>query len=257
MGRHRTRSWDAVLTLNHQHDDLQMIPELVKELDTGADVVLCTSSRKRRPGFLSRVAYEGFRAAYKRLSGLDINRDLASFRVVTRSVITHLMRQPSAVDSYRHLALCSGFVVRTVASPAKVSEEKETTLLNDIDKALGLLISTSDAPMRTASTLLLFGALANLLYSLYVVAIAIFKNHVAEGWVSTSLQASGMFFLISTALFFMGEYIVKNGRAGRVSAGYVIAQQLCSESKHFQRINVEGAVGGTVSSIPAAKRKLA
>lgn len=44
------------------------------------------------------------------------------------------------------------------------------------------------------SALYLFGATANLLYSIYIMLIALFKHDIAPGWVSMSLQQSGMFF---------------------------------------------------------------
>ena len=52
-----------------------------------------------------------------------------------------------------------------------------------------------------------FGSLSNLLYSLYVVLILIFKSDVAPGWVTLSLQQSGMFFLISLVLLIISEHI--------------------------------------------------
>ncbi len=62
--------------------------------------------------------------------------------------------------------------------------------------------------MRMVTSLSLFGAVANVLYSIYVVGISLFKVDVEPGWVSLSLQQSGMFFLISLVLLVLGEYIL-------------------------------------------------
>ena len=70
------------------------------------------------------------------------------------------------------------------------------------------LISTSDAPMRIVSTLAVFGALMNIIYSIYILIIALVKTNVAEGWITLSLQQSGMFFLISIFFFILSEYIL-------------------------------------------------
>lgn len=57
-----------------------------------------------------------------------------------------------------------------------------------------MLVSTTRTPMRLVSAPYLFGATANLLYSIYIMLIALFKHDIAPGWVSMSLQQSGMFF---------------------------------------------------------------
>jgi hypothetical protein len=59
------------------------------------------------------------------------------------------------------------------------------------------------------SLLSIFGAAINVIYSIYVVIIAILKTNVAEGWLTLSLQQSGMFFLISLFFLILSEYILK------------------------------------------------
>ena len=66
--------------------------------------------------------------------------------------------------------------------------------------------------MRLVTALLIFGALSNALYSVYVLAIATFKADVAPGWVTLSLQQSGMFLLLSLVLLVMGEYMIYMAR---------------------------------------------
>jgi hypothetical protein len=82
--------------------------------------------------------------------------------------------------------------------------------------------------MRVVSTLCLFGAGANVAYSLYVIAVALLKADVAPGWVTLSLVQSGMFFLISLVLFVVGEYVVHV--AGQAGGGppYYVARELTS-----------------------------
>ena len=63
--------------------------------------------------------------------------------------------------------------------------------------------------MRLVTVLTLFGAAANLFYTVYILMIAIFKSDIADGWLSLSLQQSGMFFLISIFFFILSEYILE------------------------------------------------
>ena len=94
--------------------------------------------------------------------------------------------------------------------------------------------------MRIVTSLSLFGAAANLLYSAYIVAIGIFKADVAPGWVSLSLQQSGMFFLISMVLLVLGEYILHMTRLNNEGPLYHVAQEFTSvRMTRREKLNVE------------------
>ena len=115
-------------------------------------------------------------------------------------MLNFILQHPQPVLSYRHLPATGGFsrVNLNYSAKPKVSHTKR--LGESIDRGMRLLVSTTRAPMRLVTTLSLFGAVANLVYSIYVVAIGILKTDVAPGWISMSLQQSGMFFLISLVL---------------------------------------------------------
>src|SRR3569833_614512 len=105
-----------------------------------------------------------------------------------------------------------------------------------------LLVSTSRTPMRLVTSLSLLGAVANLLYSFYVVAIALIKADVAPGWVCLSLQKSGMFFLISLVLLVLGEYILHMARLSNVGPLYLIGQEFTSaRMTRLEKLNIEEA----------------
>src|SRR5690606_13137581 len=96
------------------------------------------------------------------------------------------------------------------------------------NRGMRLLVSTTPAPMRLVTSLSLFGAGANLAYSVYVVIIGIFKDDVAPGWVSMSLQQSGMFFLISLVLLVLGEYILHMASLSNEGPRYHVGQEFTS-----------------------------
>jgi hypothetical protein len=115
-----------------------------------------------------------------------------------------------------------------------------------IDRGMRLLVSTTQAPMRLVTSLSLFGAAANLLYSIYVVAVGIFKSDVAPGWVSMSLQQSGMFFLISLVLLVLGEYILHMASLSNEGPLYHVGQEFTSaRMTRKEKLNIE-----TVTSQP-------
>jgi hypothetical protein len=94
--------------------------------------------------------------------------------------------------------------------------------------------------MRLVTSLSLFGAVSNLVYSIYVIAIAMFKTNVAPGWVTLSLQQSGMFFLISLVLLVLGEYVLHMARLSNDGPPYHVAQELTSSViTRREKLNIE------------------
>jgi hypothetical protein len=105
-----------------------------------------------------------------------------------------------------------------------------------------LLVTTSHAPLRWVAMLALFGAFANIVYSVYVILIAIFKADVAPGWVTLSLQSSGMFFLLSLVLLVLSEYILNMASLSNQGPLYHVAQEFTSEKlTRRERLNLEFA----------------
>jgi len=103
-----------------------------------------------------------------------------------------------------------------------------------------LLVSTTRAPMRLVTSLSLFGAIANLVYSVYVVAVGFLKTDVAPGWISLSLQQSGMFFLISLVLLVLGEYILHMVSLSNEGPLYHVGQEFTSaRMTRREKLNIE------------------
>jgi hypothetical protein len=83
------------------------------------------------------------------------------------------------------------------------------------------------------------------LYSLYVIAIALFKEEVSPGWVTLSLQQSGMFFLLSLVLLVLGEYVLYMAKLAANAPSYFVADEFASAQVTRQkRLNVETDEGG-------------
>jgi hypothetical protein len=142
--------------------------------------------------------------------------------------------------TYRHLPATAGFarVNLNYSARPKISQAKR--LGESIDRGMRLLVSTTRAPMRLVTSLSLFGAVANLVYSIYVVAIGLLKTDVAPGWISLSLQQSGMFFLISLVLLVLGEYILHMASLSNEGPLYHVGQEFTSaRMTRREKLNIE------------------
>jgi len=95
-------------------------------------------------------------------------------------------------------------------------------------EALDIITSHSTQPLRFMSWVGFFASVVNLVYALYVVIIALTKKNVAEGWVSTSLELSGMFFILFLFMVILSEYIGKILVESRRDARYYVLDELSS-----------------------------
>ena len=78
---------------------------------------------------------------------------------------------------------------------------------------------------------------------------------MAPGWVTTSLQQSGMFFLISLVLLVLGEYILQMASLSNQCPAYVVGQEFTSaRMTHREKLNLEDASAGTRLPGAAASR---
>jgi hypothetical protein len=144
--------------------------------------------------------------------------------------------------TYRHLPTAGGFTRVNLSYSATPKFLVTKRLGESIDLGMRLLVSTTRAPMRLVTSLSLFGAVANVIYSIYVVGVAILLTDVAPGWISMSLQQSGMFFLISLVLLVLGEYILQMASLSNDGPLYHVAQEFTSaRMTRREKLNIEVA----------------
>ncbi|TLP74710.1 glycosyltransferase [Pseudomonas nitroreducens] len=233
---------DFVAVIDPLIDDIAFIPEMLDRAVGGADVVFANNARKPTQSLAYRAAYAAFNGLYNAFSGVHLAKDAPQYRMLSKRVINFILQHPQPAVSYRHLPATGGFSRAYLTYSATPKAARQKRLGDSIDRGMRLLVSTTRAPMRLVTYLSMFGAGANLVYSIYVVAIGIFKSNVAPGWVSFSLQQSGMFFLISLVLLVLGEYILHMASLSNEGPAYHVAQEFTSaRMTRLERLNVEEA----------------
>lgn len=231
---------DYVAVIDPLDDDINFLPEMLDRAVSGADVVFANNEQKSSQSMAYRSAYAIFNQLYKWFNGIHLAKEAPQYRVLSKRVINFILQHPQPAMSYRHLPATGGFARANLSYSAAPKIAQTKKLSESIDRGLRLLVSTTRAPMRLVTSLSLFGAVANLLYSVYVVAIAFFKTDVAPGWVSMSLQQSGMFFLISLVLLVLGEYILNMVSLQNEGPLYHVGQEFTSaRMTRREKLNIE------------------
>jgi len=238
---------DYVAVLDPLADDILFLPQMLDKAVSGAEVVFASNAQKSPQSLPYRLAYAAFNSLFKRLNGVHLAKDAPQYRLISKRVVNFILQHPQPAMSYRHLPATGGFAQAHLDYSAAPKMLQTKRLGDSIDRGMRLLVSTTRAPMRLVTALSLFGAGANLIYSVYVLAIGLFKADVAPGWVSLSLQQSGMFFLISLVLWVLGEYIVNMVSLSNEGPLYHVGQEFTSaRMTRREKLNIEETASHTV-----------
>jgi hypothetical protein len=169
----------------------------------------------------------------------SLNKD-SNYRLLSKKVVNFILNYPRPSIIYNNLVSVTGFNKNNLFYDYEYVEKKKKNSIFRVNETIINLISKNRLPIRFASFLMFFGSLSNLLYSLYVVLILIFKSDVAPGWVTLSLQQSGMFFLISLVLLIISEHITNLSYLTNEGPLFYIGQEFTSENiKRIKKLNVE------------------
>ncbi|WP_349617550.1 glycosyltransferase [Azotobacter salinestris] len=224
-------------------DDIGFLPTMLEQAMKGAEVVFACNRQKPAQDLAYRLAHAFFNALYRLFSGIHLDREAPQYRILSRRVANFILQHPQPAIAYRHLPASGGFARANLDYSARPKGRTSKHLFDSIDRSMRLLVSTTHAPMRLVTSLSLFGAVANLLYSAYVIAVGLFKSDIAPGWISVSLQQSGMFFLISLVLLVLGEYILTMASLSSEGPRFYVSQEFTSaRMTRREKLNVEEAL---------------
>lgn len=248
---HDTASWiglenalgDFIAVIDPLTDDLSMLDKMLDKAVSGADVVFAHNEYQQPQSLLYKSAYAIFNFIYKTSNGVNLSKEAPLYRVVNKRIVNYLLQFPQPIVSYRYLPATKSFKHVNLSYQYTPPMNRPKNFKEGLNRGMRMLVSTTRTPMRLVSALCLFGATANLLYSIYIMLIALFKHDIAPGWVSMSLQQSGMFFLISLVLLVLSEYLLHMVSLTNEGPLYVVGQELTSaRMTRCEKLNVEEAV---------------
>lgn len=231
---------DFVAVIDPLTDDIEFLSEMLDKAVGGADVVFANNQQKAPQSIVYQVFHVVFHQLYKHFNNVHLAEEAPQFRILSKKVVNFILQHPQPAMTYRHLPATGGFARVNLSYSTAPMLSHNKRLGESIDRGMRLLVSTTRAPMRLVTSLSLFGAVANLVYSFYVIVIALVKTDVAPGWVSLSLQQSGMFFLMSLVLFVLGEYIMHMVSLSNEGPLYHVAQEFTSaRMTRREKLNIE------------------
>lgn len=257
---HDTASWiglenalgDFIVVIDPLADDFSMLVQMLDKAVRGADVVFAHNEYQPPQSFLYKSAYAVFNFIYKTSNGVNLSKEAPLYRVVNKRIVNYLLQFPQPVVSYRYFPATKSFKHVNLKYQYTPPISRPKNFKEGINRGMRMLVSTTRTPMRLVSALCLFGATTNLVYSLYIMLVALFKHDIAPGWISMSLQQSGMFFLISLVLLVLSEYLLHMVSLTNEGPLYVVGQELTSaRMTRREKLNVEEVGAQTSNSVHA------
>ena len=231
---------DFVAVADPFTDDISFLLEMIGQAVSGADVVFASNDQQIPDGVGYRAANSVFNGLYRSFSRVDLAKDAPRYRLLSKSVVNFILQHHQPAMTYRHLPATGGFARVNLSYSTTPRASPAKPLGRSIDRGMRQLVAATRTPMRLATVLCLFGALANLIYSLYVIAIAVAKDDIGPGWVSLSLQQSGMFLLISVVLLVLSEYILHTASSSSGGPLYHVGQEFTSSRMtRYEKLNIE------------------
>lgn len=221
---------DFVCTFNPRTDPVEALPEMILLCKQHGGIVHGLAENPQSRGIIRGFAGAAFRRYCRKHLGVEIKRGVSDLRVMSRQAVNALLQIREQSRYLRVLTLMLGYNHEFFSYRMTNREEArhQKHLRAEISTAIDLLTANTRHPLRLITCIGMLGACLNLVYAAYVVVIYLTKPDVASGWTTTSLQLSGMFFLVCSILTVMSEYLGTILREVRGRPLYFIAEEATS-----------------------------
>ncbi len=235
---------DFVAVLERAAIEADILPGMLAAAMEGAEVVLANNTAPAPVSAFYRFSRVCFFATCRLLTGVDLRNDAPRSRLLSRRVVNYLHQFNVPTVMYRALPAAAGFTKAVIPYHRIESHDTDRDLWGGFDRGVQLLVTTTSAPLRIVNLCSLFGAVANVVYSLYVIFVALTQENIARGWTTLSLQQSGMFFLLSVVLFVLGEYVLNIPALSAGSPRWHVTREFMSATiSRRDRLNVQESIG--------------
>ncbi len=190
-------------------DPPELLPEMMKLMDAGADNVYGKRIRRKGIPLWKKMAYKSYYRLLTFLAGCEIPEDTGDFRLISRRIVDAINRMPEQHRFLRGMISWSGY--QQVAIPyerdARFAGNSGYTLAKLFQFAIDGITSFSIKPLRMATLLGLLTGTLSLLFAGYVALATIIHGQPVAGW--SSLMVA-ILFVGSLQLFVLGiigEYL--------------------------------------------------
>ena len=221
---------DYVVVLVPETDPPSLIPAMVEKCRELDGMVMGVDQNGLGGGPVRRVLKRFFHAYMRSMLQTELLPGCTDFCVLGRRMVNALTQFR---ESYRQLRLLSATVgYRRAAFPytllSRTGRKQQKSFIEELHQALEMVVAHSRQPLRIVSWLGWLAGFLNILYTIYVVLVYIFKKDVAPGWTSQSFMQGVMFFCLFSLLSILSEYVGRILEESRGRPLYFVTDELNS-----------------------------
>jgi len=217
---------DAVIPIDVDlQDPIEVIPQLIRKWQEGADVVLAKRIDRSSDNFLKRKAAETFYRLHNFISEPKIEENVGDFRLMSRRVVDAIRQMPERKLFMKGILSWVGFptqIVEYVRAP-RVAGSSKFNGWKLWNLALEGITSFSTFPLRVWTYLGFLAAAFSLFYAIWMVVDKLFWGNAVPGYPSlmTAILFLGGVQLMGIGV--LGEYIGRIYIESKNRPRYVVA----------------------------------
>jgi polyisoprenyl-phosphate glycosyltransferase len=206
-------------------DEPEVIPELLRQHEAGADVVYARRA-SREEGLLLRAAYRVYYRLMAALSEVPLPLDSGDFALLGAPVVTALKRMPERQRYLRGLRAWVGFkqVGVDVQRKARAAGRPKYTTWKLMQLALDGICSFSTVPLRAAALTGFIAIVAACAFSIYAVYMRIASGTVPVGFTASLIITTLLSGVQLLFLGVIGEYLGRVYAEAKGRPTYVVAE---------------------------------
>lgn len=201
---------DAVVTLDGdlQHPP-EVIPELVRRWDEGAQVVYGTMAERQGESRLKSVTASAFYRTLTRLTDIEVPDAAGDFRLVDRAALDAFLLMRERNRYLRGMFSWVGFdqVGVPYTSAPRTAGESKYTMGRMVRLASDAIVGFSDRPLRLALNVGFLVALGSILFGASAVVSKVAGLFVVPGWTSVMVLMGVVGGVQLIVLGIIGEYV--------------------------------------------------
>ena len=200
---------DYVVVALPETDPPALIPQMVERSRSGHRTIVGVRRTRGGDGALLRMGAKLFYWYCNKKLGLSIAENSTYFRVLSRQAVNAITQIRDRARFLRVFSADVGFAADPFEYDAisRRASPRRRGLEESIRLAIRIVVANSTHPLRAVSWLGLMLSLLNVLYMGYVALVYLFKDRVAEGWTTLSIQNAVMFFCLFLFVTVLCEYV--------------------------------------------------
>lgn len=234
---------DYLILMDINTDPSSLIPVMIKTANTGYNLVIGERNDRKDDTIFERTSAFLFYRVSKNLTNYNINPYDSDFICMSRKMVNSLIQIRDRNRYLKYLKLEVGYNHTTIKFDRiqRSKKKKRRKLLDTVSFAMEIITTNSDKLLKRAALLGFSISLLNLFYVIYIIGIAIFKNNVAAGWISSSTLNSIMFFFLFLIISIVSIYLSAVLKETKKGSLYYISDE-SSSSVIYKNIDKKNIV---------------